>query len=301
MLWVIFSISIFVMLLIDLGVFSKKKRSIGRKKAIIMSSIWIGLALLFNFLIYIMQGPHSAMQFLTGYAVEKMLSIDNLFLFVMIFTYFQVPKIYQHKILFLGIAGALIMRLLFIFLGAYLLQHFAWIIYIFGAFLLWIGLQFLRKQKSYSIEESKVFLWIQKILPVTLEYHGGKFFIRKGKILLATPLFLALIMIELTDFVAAIDSIPAIFVITTDTFIVYTSNIFAILGLRSLYFVISGAMEQLRYLYIGLSIVLLFLGSKILVSPWVKIPMEMSLSFVILIIGLTIFTSLKANHKEVKK
>jgi len=293
LLWVGFNILVLILLAVDLGVFHRGARTIKIKEALWWSLIWIAVALLFNVVIYFWRGTDTALQFLTGYLIERSLSVDNLFVFLMVFSYFRVASQYQYKVLFWGILGALIMRALFIATGVVLINTFHWIIYVFGAFLIIIAVKMaFEKEKEIHPEKNPVLLLFRKLMPVTENYVEGKFFIRKNKKYLATPLFVVLLVIETTDVVFALDSIPAILAITTDPFIVYTSNVFAILGLRALYFALAGIMELFHYLNIGLSVILAFVGVKMLLSKFYEIPVTVALGVVALTLIVAIIASL---------
>ena len=294
-----FHIFIFAMLVIDLGFFNKKAHKPSLKESVIWSIVWITCSLLFNAGIFYFQGNVKGMEFLTGYIVEKALSVDNIFVFVMVFTYFSVPMEYQHKVLFWGIIGALLMRASFILLGTVLIKKFHFILYIFGALLVYGGYKMMFHDDEQIDPGKNPFLKLcRKILPVTPNYSGSKFFIRDGLKLLATPLLPVLVVIETTDLLFAIDSIPAVFAITQDAFIVYTSNIFAVLGLRSLYFVLAGIIDKFVYLKYGLSIVLAFIGVKMLIIDIYKIPTSFSLMIVsILIAGSTVLSLFAKEEK----
>ena len=293
LLWVGFNILVLILLAVDLGVFHRGARTIKIKEALWWSLIWIAVALLFNVVIYFWRGTDTALQFLTGYLIERSLSVDNLFVFLMVFSYFRVASQYQYKVLFWGILGALIMRALFIATGVVLINTFHWIIYVFGAFLIIIAVKMaFEKEKEIHPEKNPVLLLFRKLMPVTENYVEGKFFIRKNKKSLATPLFVVLLVIETTDVVFALDSIPAILAITTDPFIVYTSNVFAILGLRALYFALAGVMELFHYLNIGLSVILAFVGVKMLLSNIYEIPVTVALGVVALTLIISIIASL---------
>ncbi|HKK46718.1 MAG TPA: TerC family protein, partial [Balneolaceae bacterium] len=256
-LWAAFNVFIIVMLIIDLTVFHRKSHEEGIKEALMWTGFWIALAVLFGIGIYYFMGPHSALDYYTGYLIEKSLSVDNIFVFLLIFSYFQVPAEYQHKVLFWGIFGALVMRFLFIATGVALLQRFHWIIYVFGAFLIFTGIKLaLDKDKEVHPERNPVLKLFRKFVPTTKSYNGSKFFVKKMGKVMATPLVVVLIVIETTDVVFALDSIPAILSITRDEFIVYSSNAFAILGLRALYFAVSGLMKLFHYLHYGLALIL---------------------------------------------
>jgi len=293
LLWVGFNILVLILLAVDLGVFHRGARTIKIKEALLWSAIWIVVALLFNVVVYFWRGGETALQFLTGYLIERSLSVDNLFVFLMIFSYFRVASQYQYKVLFWGILGALIMRALFIATGVALINTFHWIIYVFGAFLIIIAVKMaFEKEKEIHPEKNPVLILFRKFMPVTENYVEGKFFIRKNRKSLATPLFVVLLVIETTDVVFALDSIPAILAITTDPFIVYTSNVFAILGLRALYFALAGVMELFHYLNIGLSVILAFVGVKMLLSNIYEIPVTVALGVVALTLIISIIASL---------
>lgn len=294
----LFHLFIFIMLALDLGVFNKKSHKPTLKEALIWSAIWISSGLIFNAGIYYFQGSQKGMEFLTGYLIEKSLSVDNIFVFVLIFSYFSVPSEYQHKVLFWGIIGALFMRAGFILVGTMLIKKFHFILYIFGVFLVYGGYKMMF-QSDNEIDPSKnPFLKIcRKLFPVTDSYRGSNFFVRENNILKITPLIPVLAVVESTDLIFAIDSIPAIFAITQDAFIVYTSNIFAILGLRSLYFALGDIIEKFTCLKYGLSIVLAFIGIKMLIMDIYKIPTVFSLIVVAVLIFGSVFISFFMNGK----
>jgi tellurite resistance protein TerC len=247
-LWIAFNIFVLAMLALDLGVFHRKAHVINIKEALIWSAIWIFMALLFNLGVYLWWGRRVALEFLTGYLIEKSLSVDNIFIFLLIFSYFEVPPLYQHKVLFWGILGALIMRAVFIATGVMLIQQFHWVIYIFGAFLIVAGMKMaLQKGKEIHPEKNPVLRLFRRCMPVTKDYEDGKFIVKRAGRYLATPLLIVLLMVETTDVIFAVDSIPAILAITLDPFIVYTSNVFAILGLRALYFAVAGMMRLFHF------------------------------------------------------
>jgi len=286
--WVGFHLFIFSMLALDLGVFHKKSHKVPVKEAITWSLVWVSLALSFNFLVYLWLGKIKALEFLTGYVIEYSLSVDNIFIFILIFTYFAVKEEYQHRVLFWGIIGALIMRAIFIFAGVALINRFHWIVLIFGGFLVYTGIHMLfQKDVAVDPEKNAVVKFFRKFLPVTDTYHGNKLFIKQKHRLYATPLFLVLLVIESSDLIFAVDSIPAILAISKDSFIVYTSNIFAILGLRSLYFAVSGIMGYFRYLKVGLAFVLSFVGSKMLLA-FINIEIHIVLSLLVIVSILTV-------------
>ncbi|HAX94228.1 MAG TPA: hypothetical protein DCY25_09855 [Bacteroidales bacterium] len=292
--WVIFSIIIVVMLALDLGVVNKKSHEIKIKEALTWVGVWISLAMIFNLIVLTQFGKTKALEFLTAYVIEYSLSIDNIFVFIMVFTFFSVKREYQHKVLFWGILGAVVMRAIFIFAGVALINRFHWIVIIFGAFLVFTGLKMLfqREEAKVDPEKNGLVRLFRKFLPVTDQLHGDSFFVRKNKKTYATPLFIVLLIIESTDLIFAVDSIPAVLAISKDTFIAFTSNIFAILGLRSLYFAVSGIMGLFRFLKIGLAIVLTFVGLKMLAAFFhFEIPVTLSLSIIVSILLLSIIAS----------
>ena len=289
--WILFTLFVLVMLAIDLGVFHRKAHAVSVREALSWSIVWIALALLFNVVIYFFWdviSPNStytnqeaALAFLTGYLIEKSLSVDNIFVFVLIFSYFAVPAIYQHRVLFWGVLGALVMRGILIGLGAALIEQFHWIIYVFGGFLIFTGIRMaFHNDEEIHPEKNPLVNLVRRFMPVTRDYVGDHFFTRINGALAATPLFLVLVIVESTDLVFAVDSIPAIFAVTTNAFLVYTSNVFAILGLRSLYFVLAGVIDKFHYLKLGLSVVLVFVGVKMVIVDFYKIPVAVSLGVV---------------------
>ncbi|HQB86017.1 MAG TPA: TerC family protein [Bacteroidales bacterium] len=293
--WVIFCIIIVVMLALDLGVFNKKSHEIKLKEALSWVAVWVSLAMIFNLIILFQFGKTKALEFLTAYVIEYSLSIDNIFVFIMVFSFFSVRKEYQHKVLFWGILGAVIMRAIFIFAGVALINKFHWIVIVFGVFLVFTGLKMLLQKEEAKVEPEKNGLvrLLKKFLPVSDHFHGSSFFVKKEGKTYATPLFVVLLIIESTDLIFAVDSIPAVLAISKDTFIVFTSNIFAILGLRSLYFAISGIMGLFRFLKIGLALVLTFVGLKMLAAFFdFEIPVTISLSVIVSILLLSILASL---------
>lgn len=297
--WIGFHLFIFFMLALDLGIFNRKEHVVPVREAVGWSVIWIVLALLFNLFVFYKFGRTPALEFLTGYVIEYSLSIDNIFVFILIFTYFAVPDRYQHKVLFWGIIGALVLRGIFIFAGVALISRFNWIVIIFGGFLVYTGINMLF-QKEMMIEPDKnpVIRFFKKFLPVTDELHGSKLFVKKGRQLFATPLFMVLVIIDVSDLIFAVDSIPAILAISHNTFIVYTSNIFAIMGLRSLYFAITGIMGYFRFLKTGLAFVLSFVGIKMLAEFFhFEIPIVLSLGIIVFILAVSIVASLLARKK----
>ena len=297
--WIGFHVFIFLMLALDLGIFNKKAHIVAVKEAVGWFTVWVALALLFNVFILFEFGKTKALEFLTGYVIEKSLSVDNIFVFIIIFSYFAVKGEYQHKILFWGIIGALVMRGIFIFAGVALINRFHWIVIIFGGFLVFTGIKmFFQKQTQVDPEKNPVVRFSRKLLPVTDELHGGRFFTRQNGRFLATPLFIVLLVIESSDLIFAVDSIPAILAISQDTFIVYTSNIFAILGLRSLYFAVAGIMGYFRFLKVGLSFILTFVGLKMLASFFdFEIPILLSLTIIVFILLISILTSIIIKKK----
>lgn len=298
--WIGFHVFILTMLALDLGVLNKRPHKIAVKEALVWSAVWISLALIFNIFVLIEFGKTKALEFLTGYLIEYSLSVDNIFVFILIFSYFSIKAHYQHKILFWGILGALIMRGIFIFAGVTLINRFHWIVIIFGAFLIFTGIKMLvQKEEQVAPEKNGLVKIFRKFFPVTETLHGDSLFLRKDGKLFATPLLIVLLVIESSDLVFAVDSIPAILAISKDAFIVYTSNIFAILGLRSLYFAVSGIMGFFRFLKVGLAFVLTFVGLKMLAS-YVKfeIPILLSLAIIISILIVSILASIIIKKKE---
>jgi len=286
------------MLALDLGVFHRKAHAVSLKEAGIWSCVWVGLALVFNFGVYTLWGQDKALEFLTGYVIEKSLSVDNLFVFLMIFQYFNTPAEYQHRILFWGIVGALILRAIFIATGSALLANFHWMIYVFGGFLVVTGIKMLMQgDDKIEPEKNPVVRLFQRMMPVTHNYHGQNFFVSKDGKTHATLMMVVLIVVETTDVIFAVDSIPAIFAITTDPFIVYTSNVFAILGLRALYFMLAGVMEMFVYLKVGLSFVLAFVGVKMILVDVYKIPVGASLAVIAGILLLSVLASLASQRR----
>lgn len=287
------------MLALDLGVFHRNAHKVGFKESLVWTCAWILLALCFNVGIYWWAGSEPALEFLTGYLIEKSLSVDNIFVILMIFTFFHVPEKYQHKILFWGILGALAMRAGFIMSGVALIQKYHWVIFVFGGFLVFSGIKMaLPKKEEISLDKNLVLICMRKIMPFTSSHEGSKFFIvREGK-RYATPLFAALLMVEATDLIFAVDSIPAILAISDDPFIVYTSNVFAILGLRSLYFAVAGLVVLFHHLKYGLSAILVFVGAKMLLADVYKIPTAIALGAVLGILMLSVFASVLFPKKK---
>jgi tellurite resistance protein TerC len=290
--WIAFNGFVLAMLALDLGVFHRTSHEVKLREALAWSAVWVALALAFNALIWSRYGQQRALEFLTGYLIEKSLSVDNIFVFVLIFTYFQVPARYQHKVLFWGILGALLMRAAFIAAGVTLIQRFHWIIYVFGAFLVVTGIRMaVQQDKEIHPERNPVLRLAKRLMPVTTSYDGDRFFTMQGGRRAATPLFVALLLVETTDLIFAVDSIPAILAITQDPFIVYTSNVFAILGLRSLYFALAGVVRMFHYLSIGLAGVLVFVGGKMLLVDVVKVPTALSLGVIAAILAVSVVAS----------
>lgn len=293
-LWIGFNVFVLAMLALDLGVFHRKAHLVSLKESISWTFVWITLALLFNLGIWHFGGSQKALEFFTGYLIEKSLSVDNVFVFALLFSYFRVPPLYQHKVLFWGVLGALVMRAIMIVLGAALITQFTWIIYIFGGFLILTGIKMIvKREEEIHPERNPVVRWFKAFMPVTSDYREDKFFVHENGVRMATPLFVVLLLVEFSDLIFAVDSIPAIFAVTTDPFIVYTSNVFAIMGLRSLYFALAGVMDKFHYLKIGLGIVLTFVGIKMVLAhtPW-KIDTIISLIVIVLILTTTIVLSL---------
>ncbi len=284
-------------LALDLGVFQRKAHALSMRRAIQWTCFWIGSALVFNVVVYFTLGEKAALSFLAGYLVEESLSVDNLFVFLIIFAYFQVPAAYQHKILFWGIIGAVVFRGVLIYAGIQLIQTYHWLTYIFGAFLIFTGYKTFKKtEEKLEIEKNPVLRLLRRCLPITDGYREGHFLWRENGKLFVTPLFIVLVMIETTDVIFALDSIPAILAITTDPFILYTSNLFAILGLRSLFFVLAGLMSKFKYLSYGVSLVLVFVGLKMILAPWFHVPEGGTLVVIIFLIGGSAYLSVRLDR-----
>lgn len=301
LIWIVFFVSVIVMLVIDLGIGHRKAHKVSIKEAAMWSVIWISLGLAFSVFIWYEMGRQPAVEYLTGYFIEKSLSVDNIFVFIMIFAYFKVPAAYQHRVLFWGIIGALVMRGIMIWLGAALIHKFAWIIYIFGAFLIFTGIKMLIvKDEGVNPETNPLVKLTRRLFPVTQDYVQEHFFVRVNGILHATPMLLVMVMIGFSDLIFAVDSIPAIFAITKDPYIVLTSNVFAVLGLRALFFLLSGIVEKFEYLKLGLSIILMFVGVKMVIAEKLyKIPPEISLAVVFLILTVSIVASILKKSGEI--
>jgi tellurite resistance protein TerC len=298
-LWFGFIAFVVAMLAVDLGIFHRKSHVVGTREALVWSSVWVGLALLFNLAVWRWFGAQRGLEFLTGYLIEKSLSIDNIFVFVVIFAALGVPALYQHRVLFWGILSALILRAGMIFGGTALLSRFHWLIYVFGAFLVFTGIKlFLQRDKGMNPGDGAVLRLAKRLIPSTDTYHGDRFFAVENGRRVATPLFMALLLVEATDVVFAVDSIPAIFAVTNDPFIVFTSNIFAILGLRSLFFLLAGIVDKFRYLKVGLAVVLVFVGSKMALVDVYKVPPEASLAIIAFVLTVSVVASLWVSRQE---
>jgi tellurite resistance protein TerC len=295
-LWIGFNAFVLAMLAVDLFVFHKEAHEVRAAEAAGWSVLWIALAVLFGAGVYRFMGPQAGLEFFAGYLIEKALSVDNIFVFVLIFGFFRVPPRYQHRVLFWGILGALIMRGGMIAAGAYLIQHFHWVIYVFGAFLVFTGVRMaIQKEHGLDPDSNPAIRLIRRVMPVTRAYHGQKFFVREhvaGRLrLAATPLFVVVALVETTDLIFAVDSIPAIFAVTQDPFIVYSSNVFAILGLRALYFLLAEVIDRFHYLKLGLSVVLVFVGLKMLAADVYKVPVGVSLAVIVGVLGVAVAAS----------
>jgi tellurite resistance protein TerC len=291
-LWGGFSFFVLGMLALDLGIFHRHAHVVKVREALTWTAVWITLAMAFNLFVYSYLGKEKALEFFTAYVIEKSLSIDNIFVMIMIFSYFHVPQEYQHKVLFWGILGALVMRVIFILAGIELIHKFHWLIYVFGAFLIFTGVRMVTSgEKKLEPEKNPLIKYVRKIFPVTKSYEGDKFFLKRDGKTWATPLFLVVVLIEATDLIFAVDSIPAILAISDDPFIVYTSNVFAILGLRSLYFALAGIEKYFQYLKYGLATVLAFVGVKMCLTDIFKIPVEISLIVIVFILTLSMLAS----------
>jgi len=298
-MWVAFNVFVLVMLAVDLGVVHRRAHEVTLREALVWSGIWITLALLFALGVYSWYGPQPALEFLTGYLIEKSLSVDNIFVFVLLFSYFKVPARYQHTVLFWGILGALVMRAIFIFAGIALLQRLHWLIYVFGALLILTGIKMAtEKDKEIHPDKNPVLKLFRRLVAVTEDYHAGRFFIKQAGQYAATPLFIVLLVVETTDVIFAVDSIPAILGITMDPFLVYTSNVFAILGLRALYFALAGVMRLFHYLHYGLSAILVFVGAKMLLADVYKLPVGVALGGIAGILLIAVIASVIRPHQR---
>ena len=299
-LWMIFGAIVIIVLTLDLGVFHRKSRTVKFKDAALWSVVWVLLALGFMGLVHHVRGPQSALEFLTGYLIEESLSVDNLFVFLLLFSYFAVPQPYQHNVLFWGILGAMVLRAVFIVAGVALLQNFHWIIYVFGAVLIVSGAKMaFEKDKKIHPEKNPILKLFRRFVPVTEQYEGNRFFVRREKRLFATPLFVVLLVVETTDLIFAVDSIPAVMAVTRDPFIIYTSNVFAIIGLRSLYFALAGAMDLFHRLHYGLSAILIFVGMKMLLEYFLEIPIGIVLGVIAALLIFSVIASLIWPQKTV--
>lgn len=292
LLWAGFTIFVILMMVLDLGVFHRRPHAMGMREAVVWTFVWIALALVFNLVVYWLFGTERALEFLAGYVIERALSVDNLFVFLVIFSYFAVPPKVQHRVLLWGVVGALLMRAIFILVGAALMQAFHWVIYVFGAFLIYTGIKLLFASGSeVHPERNPILRLCRRFFRVTKDYHGARFFVKENGLLLATPLLLVLLVVEGTDVIFAVDSIPAVLAVTTDPFIVYTSNIFAVLGLRAMFFVLAPMMDRFYYLKYALGIVLAFVGVKMLGTDFFKIPIVWSLIIITALICASILAS----------
>jgi tellurite resistance protein TerC len=301
-LWTGFNVFVLGMLALDLGVFHKKSHTVSVREALTWTGVWITLSMLFNLFIFYYFDEEKAFEFFTGYLIEKSLSVDNIFVIILIFSYFQVPQQYQHKVLFWGILGALVMRVIFILSGIELIHRFHWLIYVFGGFLIFTGIRMLTSNDAKIDPENNPLIKLaRRLFSVTPTFEGDRFFVKRDAKTWATPLFLVVILIEATDLIFAVDSIPAILAISDDPFIVYTSNVFAILGLRSLYFALSGIEKYFHYLKFGLSTILVFVGVKMCIVDFYKIPTGISLIVIVFVLAISMIASVLFPKKEDKK
>ncbi len=298
MAWVVFSGVVLGMLAIDLGVFHRKAHKESFKEAFAWSAVWISVALLFNLGVFLAFGSQKGMEFLAAYLVEKSLSVDNIFVFVAIFTYFAVDKTHQHRVLFWGILGALVMRGIFIYAGLAIIERFQWVTYILGAFLVLTGFRFAKEDTEINPEKNPVVRFVRGLVPVTATFRGQSFFVHEHGHWMATPLFVVLLVVELTDVIFATDSVPAVLSISQDPFIVYSSNVFAILGLRALYFVLAGAMVKFHYLRYGLAAILIFVGAKMLIHGFYVVPIGASLGVIGMLLAFSIFLSVMKSRRH---
>jgi tellurite resistance protein TerC len=299
--WLIFFAIIAFMLILDLGVFHKKSHKVSIKESLIWTGVWITLSLIFSAWVYNSMGHNKGLEFLTGYVIEKSLSIDNIFVISLIFTYFRVPAKYQHRVLFWGVLGALFFRIIFIFAGVALIQKFNWMIYVFGAFLVYTGLKMLKgEEKTVEVEANPMIVFVKKFWRISPTFHEDHFKVKIDGISYFTPLFLVLVMIETTDIIFAVDSIPAVLAITPDPYIVFTSNVFAILGLRSLYFALNGIMEMFEYINYALSGILVFVGVKMILGSWYHIPTLISVGVIIGLLLISVVASIYFPRKKEK-
>lgn len=301
MMWLGFGAIILVMFVVDLGIFSRKSHEIKFREALAWTLAWVFLALVFNVWIYFEMGPTKALEFFTGYLIEQSLSVDNLFVFIMIFSFFHITKVHQPKILKWGIIGALVMRAIFIMTGIELIERFHWIIYVFGGILVVTGLKMaFGGDEKIDPEKNLLIRLVRRFVPITKRIRDDRFFIKKGGVRAATPLFLALVMIESSDLIFAVDSIPAVLAVSRDPFIVYTSNVFAIMGLRSLYYLLSNVMEMFVYLKLGVSMILVYVGVKMLLVDIYHIPIIFSLGTIVGVLLISILTSITIGNRRVK-
>lgn len=299
LLWGGFAVFVLAMLALDLLVFNKKAHEVRMREAVGWSLVWIALALVFGAGVWWFEGAEKGLQFYTGWLIEKALSVDNLFVFLAVFTYFKVARNVQHKVLFWGVLGALVMRAVFIFIGGALLHSFEWLLYVFGGFLVLTAFKLVSSHGAEVHPENNLILkWAHRIFRSTKDYREDRFFVREDGVLRATPLFFVLVFVEFTDVMFAVDSVPAVFAVTTDTFIVYTSNVFAILGLRALYFVLAGSLQRFSLLHYGLAAVLAFVGAKMLASEWIKVPVGLSLAIIAGLLAISIVASLWATRRQ---
>lgn len=303
--WVGFNVAVLALLALDLGVLHKKSQKVSLKEAATWSAVWVALSLSFAFAVYRTMGRQAGLEFLTGYLIEYSLSVDNIFVFILIFSYFKVPEEYQHRVLFWGIMGALVLRGVMIIAGSALVSRFSWTLYIFGAFLVITGIRMAiqKDDVAYDPEKDPILRFARRVLPVTREYHGSSFFVHEADAAgnlrrKVTPLFIVLLVVETTDVTFATDSIPAIFAVTRDPFIIYTSNVCAVLGLRALYFLLASVMDKFAYLKLGLSLVLIFIGAKMIVEPFFHIPIVASLGVVAAVLVASIVASLRWPRPE---
>jgi tellurite resistance protein TerC len=303
--WIVFNAVILAAIVLDLRVFHRRAHKVGLREAAIASFCWVSVSVLFGLGVFYLRGEQPALEFFTGYLIEKALSVDNLFLFLVIFRAFAVEDRFQHRLLEWGVVGALVMRGILIGVGAELIEHFSWVLYALGAFLVYAGIRLFFKKDEVHPEKGRIVRFLGRHLRVTREYHGADFFVRDAGRLFATPLFVVLLVVEITDVTLAIDSIPAVFGITRDPFIVYTSNVLAILGLRSLYFLLAGIIDRLRFLDEGLAVVLVFIGGKMIAERWVRIPVDTSLAVVggVLLVALlaSVLVPARRKREEVSK
>ncbi len=301
-LWTGFNLFVLAMLALDLGVFHRKSHTVGVREALIWTGVWITLAMMFNVFVYVYLNEEKAIEFFTGYLIEKSLSVDNIFVIIIIFSYFQVPAQFQHKVLFWGILGALVLRVIFILSGIEMIHRFHWLIYVFGGFLVYTGIRMLlAADVKFDPGKNPIIRMVRRAFPITDSYEEDNFFVRRNGTVWATPLFLVVVLIEATDLVFAVDSIPAILAISDDSFIVYTSNVFAILGLRSLYFALSGIDKYFRYLKFGLSAILVFVGVKMCLAEFYKIPTTISLIVIVFILIISMIASVLIPARPAKQ